>query len=99
MIPESCFVLNGHVSRWAALNAWVPQGSILGPLFIIYLFIYLFIFWIYINNLLTGLSSNASFFADDLSLFSFVRNMTSSANVLNNDLKNEKWKMSFKLAF
>ena len=36
---ESCFVLNGYVSRWAALNAWVPQGSILGPLFIIYLFI------------------------------------------------------------
>ena len=27
-------VLNGQVSRWAAVNAGVPQGSILGALFL-----------------------------------------------------------------
>ena len=27
-------VLNGQVSRWAAVNAGVPQGSMLGALFL-----------------------------------------------------------------
>ena len=37
-------------------------------------------------DLLTGLSSNSRLFADDTSLFLVVRDMTSSANILNNDL-------------
>ena len=68
-------VLNGQVSKWAAVNAGVPQGSIFGPL----------LFLIYINDLLTGLPSNTRLFADDTSLFSVVPDMTSSA-ILNNDL-------------
>ena len=69
-------VLSGQVSRWAAVNAGILQGSILGPL----------LFSICINDLLTGLSSNSRLFGDDTSLFSFVQDMTSSANILNNDL-------------
>ena len=69
-------VLNGKASKWAAVNAEIPQGSILGPL----------LFLIYINDLLTGMSSNSRLFADDTSLFSVVCNMTSSANILINDL-------------
>ena len=59
-------VLNGQVSKWAAINAGVPQGSILAPLLVL----------IYINDLLTRLYFNSRLFADDTSLFSAVRVMT-----------------------
>ena len=83
--------LNGQTS-WTEVNAGVPQGSILGPLF----------FLIYINDLPDGLSSNVKLFADDTSLFSGVHDIHSSASDLNKDLKtiNEcafQWKISFNL--
>ena len=61
--------LNGQSSSWINVNARVPQGSILGPLF----------FLIYINDLSDGLSSNARLFADDTSLFSVVHDINTSA--------------------
>ena len=53
-------VLNGQHSSWTNVQAGVPQGSILGPLF----------FLIYINDLSDGLTSNPKLFADDTSLYS-----------------------------
>ena len=49
---------------------------------------------------MTGLSSNSRLFADDTNLFLVVREMASSANILNNDLSKinnwaYQWKMSF----
>ena len=68
-------LLIGKFSRWAKVNV-APQGSVVGPL----------LFLIYINDLSTGLSSNPRLFADDISLFLLVRDMTLSADVLNNDI-------------
>ena len=48
---------NGQSSSWTNVNARVPEGSILGPLFLVYM-----------NDLPNGLSSNANLFADDTSL-------------------------------
>ena len=83
-------VLNGQHSSWTNVQAGVPQGSILGPLF----------FLIYINDLSDGLTSNPKLFVDDTSLFSVVQNINSTANHLNNDLmKISDWAFQWKMRF
>ena len=83
-------VLNGQHSSWTNVQAGVPQGSILGPLF----------FLIYINDLFDGLTSNPKLFADDTSLYSLVQNINSTANDLTSDLiKISDWAFQWKMRF
>ena len=83
-------LLSGQTSDWKTIQAGVPQGAILWPLF----------FLIYINDLTDNLSINVKLFADDTSLFSEICDPLETANVLNNDLRKirewaEQWKMVF----
>ena len=83
-------VLNDQFSSWTKVNAGVPQGSILEPL----------LFLIYINDLANELQSHPKLFADDISLFSMVQDITTSTVSLNNDLTERsewvvQWKMNF----
>ena len=82
--------MNGQVSSWANVKAGVRQGLILGPL----------LFFIYINDLPEGLSSNAKLLADDTSLFSVTHDNSTTRNELNDDLVKisncaYQWTMSF----
>ena len=75
---------------WINVNAGVPKGLIIGPLF----------FLIYINDLADELLSNIKLFADDSSLFSVVHNRESSAAEINSDLaKISHWAHQRKMSF
>ena len=76
-------LLNGQTTDWETIQADVPQGPILGPLFSP-----IYIIFIYINDLANSLKSNMKLFADPTSLFSEICDPLEAANVLNNDLRN-----------
>ena len=90
-------VLNGQSSTWGSkfrtvlnVQAGVPQGSILGPLF----------FLIYINDLAQNQRCKVKLFADDTSLFTTVQDPQTAASDMNHDLDlitswANKWRMSF----
>ena len=59
-------VLNGKESNWMKLSAGVPQGSVLGPL----------LFLVYINDLTDNISSDMRLFANELSLFTALKELT-----------------------
>ena len=68
--------LNGQTSSWRPVLAGVPQGVILGPLLSL----------IHLNDLPNELKSDMKLFADDTSLFTFVKDKNESANTPNNNL-------------
>ena len=74
---EQRVALNGQTSSWTNVLVGVPQGSILGPLF----------FLIYINDVSDDFSSNPKLFADDVFIFSVIRDKSTSSKELNNDLR------------
>ena len=69
-------IINGKESTVIEINAGVPQGSILGPLF----------FLIFINDIVTDIGCNIKLFADDTSIYIIIDDPNVAAENLNNDL-------------
>ena len=69
-------VYNGQTWLWGIVLSGVPQGFILGPLFLL----------VNINDLPDGSKYNAKLFADDTSLFTIAKDKQESADVPNNEL-------------
>ena len=87
---EQRVVLDGESSDWGSITSGVPQGSVLGPL----------LFLVYNNDLEEGIKLSIKFFADDMSLFSIVRDPLISAEELNHDLKLiNKWAFQWEMSF
>ena len=68
--------LNGKTSGWGAIEAGVPQGSILALLF----------FLICINDVTDGLKCNVKLFAHDTSIFTVVHDPNTAAVDMTHDL-------------
>ena len=73
-------VLNGPFSSWEDVEAGVPQGSVLGPL----------LFLIYINDFSSDLTPYPKLFADGTFIFAEVKDITVTANEMNEDLKSKR---------
>ena len=72
---DSRVVLKRQASSLAEVDVWVPHGSTFGPL----------LFLIYINDSAVDVL-NPKQFETDISLFSVVYNVNTSADEVNNDL-------------
>ena len=69
-------VFKGQHSIWVNIEAGVPQGCVLGPLF----------FLIYIYDFSDDFTSNPKLFADDTFLFCIIQNLNSTTTDLNSGL-------------
>ena len=83
-------VINGIESDWIYINAGVPQGSILGPLF----------FLIFINDIVLEVNCSIKLFADDTTIYVVINNVNAAGELLNHNLDkvhkwSEKWLVNF----
>ena len=70
-------IINGQSSEESTITAGVPQGSILGPQ----------MFIIYMNDLITELTTEARLYADDVCIFEAVENRERAKVKMNENLE------------
>nr|VZI49739.1 unnamed protein product [Spirometra erinaceieuropaei] len=81
--------LGGQHSAEVTVTSGVPQGSVLGPI----------LFLIYIDDCIHGLDCKIAMFADDIKLWTVIRNEDDEANLQANLDRFEKWSGHWLLPF
>jgi len=88
---KQCVILNGYSSHWSTVTSRVPQGSVLGPLSLL--------FTIYINDLPSLVTSPLLMFADDTKIFRSIQNHTDSLQLQSDINKLFEWSRVWQLQF
>ena len=80
-------ILNGCAEEWIEVLSGVPQGSVLGPLGLLFLF--------YVNELPKIVNSSIKMFADDTKIRKKIQNNQEDLEALQRDLLTlESWSAS-----
>ncbi|KAK8748335.1 hypothetical protein OTU49_016085 [Cherax quadricarinatus] len=82
-------MVRNDVSQWAPVTSGVPQGSVLGPV----------LFLVYVNDMMEGLYSEVSLFADDVKLMRRIKSDEDQAGLQRDldrlDTWSNKWLLEF----
>nr|VZI12529.1 unnamed protein product [Spirometra erinaceieuropaei] len=81
--------LGGQQSAEVTVTSGIPQGSVLGPI----------LFLIYIDDCIHGLDCKIAMFADDIKLWTVIRNEDDEANLQANLDRLEQWSGHWLLPF
>ena len=82
-------VVCGTASDWEDVLSGVPQGSVIGPT----------LFLIFINDLVSSISSKVQIFADDTKLYRCIKSDADSRELQNDLSKVQGWSEEWKLCF
>ena len=83
-------VLNGQSSEWTDVSSGVPQGSVLGPLIFIIM---------YVNDLPDQVNSFCKLFADDAKLYKDLQNLEDFETIQNDLNKLCQWTIKWLMLF
>lgn len=82
-------VVRGVESAWREVTSGVPQGSVLGPI----------MFIVYINDMVEGVESYASLFADDAKVMKRIENEQSCEELQEDLSKIYRWSQEWEMEF
>ena len=82
-------VVNGSSSRWSPVLSGVPQGTVLGPS----------LFLVFVNHLLSSVSSRVKLFADDSVLYRHIESSADHDKLQQDPLQLEEWAAMWQMNF
>ena len=82
-------VVNGSSSKWLPVLSSVPQGTVLGPS----------LFLVFVNDLLSSVSSRVKLFADDSVLYRHIESSADHDKLQQDPLQLEEWAAMWQMNF
>ena len=82
-------VVNGSSSKWSPVLSGVPQSTVLGPS----------LFLVFVNDLLSSVSSRVKLFADDSVLYRHIESSADHDKLQQDPLQLEEWAAMWQMKF